>query len=112
MPVPAQPSASMESSRLEQYARLAAVALLVLGCILVLRPFMGAILFAGVLCFSTWPAFVWLRDRWRGHATLAAFALVLGMSLALVLPFALVAQSLVLNSASMVEAGRSFLERR
>ncbi|HET9577780.1 MAG TPA: AI-2E family transporter [Usitatibacter sp.] len=102
----------MESSRFEQYARLAAVALLVLGCILVLRPFMGAILFAGVLCFSTWPAFVWLRDRWRGRGTLAALALVLAMALALVLPFALVAQSLVLNSASMVEAVRGFLERR
>lgn len=106
------PPVALEPSRLEQYARLAALALLVLGCVLVLRPFLGAILFAGVLCFSTWPAFVWLRVRWRGRGTLAALALVLGMAIALVLPVALVAQSLVLNSAGMVESLRSFLERR
>lgn len=112
MPVPAKPSAPMESSRFEQYARVAAVALLVLGCILVVRPFMGAILFSGVLCYSTWPAFIWLRDRWRGRSTLAALALVLGMAVALVVPVALVAQSLVMNSAGMVEGVRGFLERR
>ncbi len=102
----------MESNRSEQFARIAAVALLLLGCILVLRPFMGAILFAGVLCFSTWPAFIWLRDRWRGRRTLAALALVLGLAVALVLPVALAAQSLILNSAGVVEATRAFLERR
>ena len=48
----------MEINRFEQYARVAAVALLVFGCVLVLQPFIGAILFAGVLVLSTWPAFV------------------------------------------------------
>jgi predicted PurR-regulated permease PerM len=102
----------MEPTRFEQYARLAAVALLAWGCVLVVRPFMGAILFAGVLCLSTWPAFAGLRDRWRGRRTLAALALVLGMAIALMLPVALLAQSLVLNSAGLVEGVRGFLERR
>jgi predicted PurR-regulated permease PerM len=102
----------MEPTRFEQYARLAAVALLAWGCVLVVRPFMGAILFAGVLCLSTWPAFAGLRDRWRGHGTLAALALVLGMAIALVLPIALVAQSLVVNSSGLVESVRGFLDRR
>ena len=87
--------APMEASRIEQYARVAAVVLLALGCILVLRPFLGAILFAAVLCMSTWPAFAWLRDRWQGRGSLAALALVLGMVVVLVLPVALVAQSLI-----------------
>jgi predicted PurR-regulated permease PerM len=102
----------MEPSRFEQYARIAAVALLAWGCVLVVRPFMGAILFAGVLCLSTWPAYATLRDRWGGRRTLAALALVLCMAVALVLPVALVAQSLVLNSAGLVESVRGFLERR
>lgn len=102
----------MEPTRFEQYARLAAMALLAWGCVLVVRPFMGAILFAGVLCLSTWPAFALLRDRWRGRRTLAALALVLAMAIALLLPVALVAQSLVLNSAGLVESVRGFLERR
>ena len=102
----------MEPSRFEQYVRVAAVALLAWGCVLVLRPFMGAILFAGVLFLSTWQAFANLRERWRGRGTLAALALVLAMMIALVLPIALVAEALVLNSAGAVEGLKSFLERR
>jgi predicted PurR-regulated permease PerM len=83
-----------------------------LGCVLVLLPFMGAILFAGVLVLSTWPAFAWLRTRWGGRGTLAAMAIVLAMVIALVGPIALVAQSLVLNSASLVDDVRGFLDRR
>jgi predicted PurR-regulated permease PerM len=94
--------------RMEQYARVAAAALLVVGCLLVLRPFIGAILFAGVLAYSTWPAFAWLRDRWGGRATLAALALVSAMAVILALPVALAAQSLVVNSAEMVETVRSY----
>jgi predicted PurR-regulated permease PerM len=102
----------MEHSRFEQYARIAAVALLVLGCVLVVQPFIGAVLLAGVLVMSTWPAFEWLRDRWGGRNSLAALALVAGLVLLLALPVALVAQSLVVHSSSVIEATRSFLERR
>lgn len=102
----------MESSRFEQYARPAAVALLIFGCILVLRPFIGAILFAGVLCLSTWPAYAWLRDRWQGRSTLAALVVVMVMVVALAAPVALAAQSLIVHSATMVEAVRSFLDQR
>lgn len=102
----------MEHSRFEQYARTAAIALLVFGCILVVRPFIGAVLFAGVLVMSTWPAFVQLRDRWGGRNSLAALVLVLALLVALALPVALAAQSLVVHSAGIVEAVRSFLEKR
>ena len=102
----------MEISRFEQNARIAAVALLVLGCVLVLRPFVGAILFAGVLCFSTWPAFAFLRDRWGGRNSLAALVVVLLLLVALALPVALAAQSLMVHSAGMIESLRGFLDRR
>lgn len=100
----------MESARLETYARVAAAALLVLGCLLVLRPFVGAILFAGVLCFSTWPLFVWLRDRWNGRNSLAALALVLAFMVLLALPIAFAAQSLIVNSGEIWETVRQFLD--
>jgi predicted PurR-regulated permease PerM len=101
----------MEASRFEQYARVAAIALLLLGCVLVLRPFVGAILFAGVLVFSTWPAFTGLRDRWKGRNSLAALTLVLFMVLVLAVPVALAAQSLIVHSAGIVEQAREFLAR-
>jgi predicted PurR-regulated permease PerM len=102
----------MEADRYEHYARIAAVALLIFGCVLVLRPFVGAILFSAVLCLSTWPAFVWLRDRWGGRSSLAALFLVLVMVVTLATPVALAAQSLIVHSAAMVEALRGFLDNR
>ena len=101
----------MEASRFEQYARVAAVALLIFGCVLVLRPFFGAILFAGVLVLSTWPAFTGLRDRWNGRNGLAALTVVLFMVIVLAMPVALAAQSLIVHSATLVEAVRVFLGR-
>ncbi len=102
----------MESSRFEQYARPAAAALLIFGCILVLRPFIGAVLFAGVLVLSTWPAYAWLRDRWQGRSSLAALVVVTVMVVILAAPVALAAQSLIVHSATVVEAVRGFLEQR
>lgn len=102
----------MEASRTEQYVRIAAVALLVLGCVLVLKPFVGAILFAAVLCMSTWPAFAWLRSRWGGRGSLAALVLVLGLVVVLAVPVALAAQSLIVHSSGVVEAVRAFLDNR
>jgi len=100
------------ASRFEQYARVAAAALLALGCFLILRPFLGAVLFAGVLCLSTWPLFARLRDRMGGRAGRAALVLVLAMLVALALPVALAAQSLIVHSADIVEGVRGFLSRR
>ncbi len=102
----------MLGNRFEQIARVAAVAVLVVGCFLVLRPFLGAILFAGVLCLSTWPAFVAVRARLHGNSWLAALIFVAVMTLALALPVALAAQSIVVYSAGMVETVRGYLDGR
>jgi predicted PurR-regulated permease PerM len=102
----------MAPSRFEQYARIAAIALLAIGCFLVLQPFMGAILFAGILCFSTWPVFLTLRDRLGGRSWLAALVIVAVLLLALVFPVALAAQAIVVHSAEAVELFRGYLDQR
>lgn len=101
----------MDSIRFELYARIAVTALLVIGCFLVLRPFLGAVLLAIILCLSTWPGFRWLRDRWGGRSSLAAAAFVLGLLLVIALPVALAAHSLIVYSGQIVEAVRGFLDR-
>ncbi len=100
----------MEARHFEQYARIAGVALLVIGCLLVLRPFVGAIFFAAVLCFSTWPAFTLVRDRWGGRSSITALVFVLALIVLLALPVALAAQSLVVHSADAVEKFREIFE--
>jgi predicted PurR-regulated permease PerM len=100
------------TSRFEQYARIAAVALLAIGCFLVLQPFLGAILFAGILCFSTWSMFLKVRDRVGGRAWLAALIFVAILTLAIAFPVGLAAQSVIVHSAEMVELFRGFLDRK
>lgn len=111
VPNPAPP-ATMQTSRFEQYGRIAAMALLLFGCFLILQPFLGAILFAGVLCSSTWPVFERLRTRFGGRDWLAALVLVVVMILAIALPIALAAQSLIVHSAGIIETVRGFLDQR
>ena len=102
----------MVSQHFEQYVRLAAGALLAIGCFYVLQPFLGAILFAGVLVFSTWPLFVRLQEQVGGRAWVAALILVFIMVLALAVPVALAAQSLVVHSPEVVERVRTFIDNR
>ena len=61
------------------------------GCTLVLRPFLSAVLWAAILTFSTWPICEWLRLRLRlGHMG-AAGLMVAIVAVGVVLPLALAA---------------------
>jgi predicted PurR-regulated permease PerM len=73
---------------------VAALALLLAGCFLVLRPFLSALLWAAILAFTTWPAYRFLTDRarlgpsWAAGVMVAAMMLVIGLPLALAAPSA------------------------
>jgi predicted PurR-regulated permease PerM len=72
--------------------KMAAVVLiaLLLGCLLVMLPFVSAMLWAVVLCVSSWPLYMrvlgWLGNR----RTLAAGLVALAMILVVLLPFIIV----------------------
>ena len=61
------------------------------GCGFVLQPFLSAILWAGILVFSTWPVFDWLRLNLRLNRGWAAGIMVLLTAVLIVLPLALAA---------------------
>ena len=65
---------------LELWIGLAAVALLVAGCLLILRPFMSAALWAAILCFTTWPMFLRLDAALGGRRSLAALVATLALA--------------------------------
>ncbi len=79
---------------IERVLGLAAFTLLIIGCFVVLRPFMAAILWAVILVLVTWPAYAWLRNRLGGRGNLAALLMVLGLTLGLLVPFGILAGSL------------------
>ena len=62
------------------------------GCGFVLQPFFSAILWGGILVFTTWPVFEWVRARVRFIGrTGAALVMVMLTALLLVLPLAVAA---------------------
>ena len=62
-----------------------------IGCVLVLHPFLSAILWAAILVFTTWPVFTWLRIRLRIGARAAAGIMVALVAVLIVLPIGLTA---------------------
>jgi len=92
--------------RFEIYAQLAAVFILVAGCFLVLRPFMTAMLFAAVVCVSTWPLYVWLLRKLKNRQGLAALTMTFSLTLLVILPLALVAYNLADNVSDFYDALR------
>lgn len=72
--------------RTDQIAVFAALALVVVGCFFVLKPFLSALLWAVILTFSSWPAFRVLLGWVKGRRTLAAFLMTLGIATVLLVP--------------------------
>ena len=82
------------------YARAAAILLLTLGCLYVLRPFLAAILFAAAVVISSWPLYLRLLQHMRGRRTPAALTMTLSLTLLVIIPLALVAWNLADNAAA------------
>lgn len=81
------------NSPLERKLAAGVLIALLLGCLLVLMPFISATLWAVVLCVSSWPLYTrllkWLGDR----RTVAAGLMALAMILVVLLPFVIVGTS-------------------
>ncbi|HZX29248.1 MAG TPA: AI-2E family transporter [Telluria sp.] len=93
--------------RTTNYARMGAVTLLVIGCFVVLRPFLAAVLFSAAVAISTWPLFTRLLHLMHGRRTLAALVMTLTLTLLVIVPLALVAYNLADNVADFYERIRA-----
>jgi predicted PurR-regulated permease PerM len=97
--------ASSHRTPVEQILGIGFLLLLAVGCILVLLPFLSALIWAAVLCFSTWPIYRQLERALRHRKGLAAAVMTLLVTFALVAPLAIVVASLANNVGSLVSAG-------
>lgn len=80
---------------------MVAVVLLTVGCLVVLRPFVSAILWATVLTYTTWPLLMRLERVFRGRRSLAALAMTALIALVLVLPFVVAGITLAENMSRL-----------
>ncbi|USX26136.1 AI-2E family transporter [Oxalobacteraceae bacterium OTU3CINTB1] len=89
--------------RFQPFTRLAAIILLVIGCLFVLRPFLAAILFACAIAISSWPLYLRLLDRVNGRRWLAAIIMSVGLTLLIVVPLTLVTWNIADNASEFYD---------
>ncbi|RFP22882.1 AI-2E family transporter [Duganella sp. BJB488] len=89
--------------RFQPYTRLAAIVLLVIGCLTVLRPFLAAILFATAITISSWPLYLRLLARCKQRRWLAAATMSAGLTVLIIVPLALVTWNIADNATEFYE---------
>jgi predicted PurR-regulated permease PerM len=96
---------------LEMTAGVGLLSVLIVGTVLVLRPFIGSLILAGVLAYASWPVYRWLLARLHGRSGAAATGMTLLLVLTLVTPFAIMAVSLVDNALDLLRLLREGLNQ-
>lgn len=102
----------LEQCDTRRLAQIALVVLLIVGCIAVLLPFVGALLFALVIWICTWESY---RDRLLprlgGRNSLGAGLMVLILVLILLVPTIFLAGALASAADHLVDLVRPYVER-
>src|SRR5215813_13603060 len=97
-------------STLEQNIGWIVLSLLLIGCLLVLSPFVTALLWGTILSYSSWPLYYRLLKLLRDRRTLAALLLSFAMILVVLLPFAVVGLSLADNVSELTTAIQRWID--
>jgi predicted PurR-regulated permease PerM len=101
---------SLPPSRVDQSLTLAVLAMLIIGCFFVLQPFITALVWAAILCTTTWPLYWRVTARLRDRSGLSAFVMVVLLALLMIAPFIVVGATIADNAALMAQWGRQLLE--
>src|SRR4249920_3301197 len=102
----------MQGNRLEQILAMLALAVLAIGCVLVLWPFWSSVIWAVILCSSTWPLFMWLDAQFMGRRrNLSAALATLLMAFIFVLPFAIVGPSMAQDVSAVAREIINLLQK-
>ena len=110
-PASAAPASPLDTSYVEKAIGLALLSIVIAGCLLVVYPFLNAILLAIPLCVSTWPLYTRLQRRLGGRRTMAAVIMTLGIAALLVVPLVFLAMNLAEDLTKLNVAVRSAIEQ-
>ena len=85
---------------------------LILGSLWVLRPFLGAVIWATMVVVASWPMLLWLQARLWGRRWLATTVMTSALLLTFVVPLALAIGTIVLEADRLIAWGRGLAELR
>lgn len=83
---------------------LTAVSLIIIGCIIVITPFIPAIIFSTILALSTWPAFNWVKNHLQGRMALSALIMTVLLAICFIIPLVIIGSSTSENFAKLFTA--------
>jgi len=92
------------------YARITLVSLIIIGAGWVLAPFIAALLFAAILCLTTWPLFAWLKKRFKDRTTLAALLATLILATTVLVPMAYLTATIADGMTQLIVLLRAWFE--
>lgn len=96
----------------KRLAQMALVVLLIIGCIALLLPFIGAVLFAFVIWMCSWRFYAEkLLPRLAGRDTLGASLMTLALVLVMLLPMLFLAGSLASGADQLIDFLKTYLEQ-
>jgi predicted PurR-regulated permease PerM len=95
-------------TRLEQGVAAVLLILLAAGCLIVLLPFVAAILWSAILAFATWPIFIGVCARFGLGRTGGATAMVIAAMLVLLAPMVLIVADFADDARQLVDTLRDF----
>ncbi len=80
---------------------LAAGFLILIGCAIVLQPFIPALMLALIFSLTTWPAYSWLDNKLGGGQVKASLLMTLILAIAFIVPLVILGTSVAENFAKM-----------
>lgn len=100
-------SPGLGESYIEKAIAIIVLLILSVGCFVVLRPFIAAILWAMILSFTTWPVYIRLERLLKGRRSLSALIIILAVAALFLVPVVLLGMSLAENVVKLIEALRA-----
>jgi len=102
---------SEHAKQIEKVVLLAIIALLIIGSIIIILPFLRAILWAMVFAVTLWPFFIKLEKVLGGRTSLAAAVPTLLLALIFFLPLVYVSYKLVGQASIAIDYGKELMEK-
>ena len=97
-------------ANLDTLLRLGGTAIVLVGVFLVVKPFVSAMVFAGVLAIATWPLFERLRHSLGGNPTLAATVMLLAILVLVIIPISLLSAAAADQLPAVVEVAKGWMK--
>ena len=104
-------NAVLSQNRIDRWAGIALVTVLVMGCFAILRPFLSALLWAVILSFSTWPVYRRIERAVRGRKGLAAGLMVGLVAAVLIGPLVFLGVGLAEDVTTLIGMVRQLLSQ-